>query len=478
MKLLGIFACLVAVAMGSDVIELTDNDFKNKIGTYDIALVEFFAPWCGHCKRLAPEYEKAATALKSDKSSAVLIKVDCTANTGTCGEYGVSGYPTLKIFQGGKMASDYSGPREADGIVKHMKKASQPATTDLKDVEAFEKFKTGDSGVLIGFFSSADDDDFKAFSSASSALRDHYTFGHSFNADVSKKAGFKGGDVVYYRAQHMISKFEEAVVKMDGKVETETIRSFLKKNYNGLCGHLTPDNADSFKKPLLTAFYNVDYKKNVKGTNYWRNRVMKFGANDKDITLSVASVDDFGQLLTDVGLQDKFSEKPVVMIRDDKDKKYIMEEEFSTDNLKAFVKAYIDGKLTAKIKSEPVPESQDGPVTVVVGESFDQIVNDQNKDVLIEFYAPWCGHCKSLAPKFDELGEKLKAVDDLVIAKMDATANEVPSNYQVSGFPTIYWAPKDNKENPVKYNGGREVQNFVDYIKQHSSSEKLKKTEL
>ena len=42
---------------------------------------------------------------------------------------------------------------------------------------------------------------------------------------------------------------------------------------------------------------------------------------------------------------------------------------------------------------------------VVVAENFDEIVNDPSKDVLVEFYAPWCGHCKSLAPKFDELGE-------------------------------------------------------------------------
>ncbi|XP_077971936.1 protein disulfide-isomerase A3-like isoform X2 [Styela clava] len=117
MKLLDVFSCLVAVAMGSDVIELTDNDFKNKIGTYDIALVEFFAPWCGHCKRLAPKYEKAATALKSDKSSAVLIKVNCVANKEVCREYKVGGYPTLRIFHRGEMVAPYRGRRLAGGLV-------------------------------------------------------------------------------------------------------------------------------------------------------------------------------------------------------------------------------------------------------------------------------------------------------------------------------------------------------------------------
>lgn len=85
---------------------------------------------------------------------------------------------------------------------------------------------------------------------------------------------------------------------------------------------------------------------------------------------------------------------------------------FSMDSFKAFLESYLAGGLKPKIKSESVPESQDGPVTVVVGENFDQVVMDESKDVLIEFYAPWCGHCKSLAPKWDELGEKVGDAND------------------------------------------------------------------
>ena len=60
-------------------------------------------------------------------------------------------------------------------------------------------------------------------------------------------------------------------------------------------------------------------------------------------------------------------------------------------------------------------------------------MNDAEKDVLIEFYAPWCGHCKSLEPKYKELAERLEDSEGLVIAKMDATANDVPPTYSVSG---------------------------------------------
>lgn len=68
---------------------------------------------CGHCKRLAPEYEEAATALAQADPAIPLAKVDCPANSGLCGRFGVTGYPTLKIFRGGEFSADYSGPRTA-----------------------------------------------------------------------------------------------------------------------------------------------------------------------------------------------------------------------------------------------------------------------------------------------------------------------------------------------------------------------------
>merc|ERR1711923_608368 len=111
----------------------------------------------------------------------------------------------------------------------------------------------------------------------------------------------------------------------------------------------------------------------------------------------------------------------------------------SMDTFEQFVRDVQAGKVEAYLKSEPLPEGNDEPgkVKVVVAKNFDEIVNNEDKDVLIEFYAPWCGHCKSLAPKYDELGEKM-AEENVEIVKMDATANDVPAGFEVRGFPTIF----------------------------------------
>ena len=138
------------------------------------------------------------------------------------------------------------------------------------------------------------------------------------------------------------------------------------------------------------------------------------------------------------------------------------------------------GELEPQIKSQPVPKGKTGPVQIVVGSNFDKIVFDETKDVLIELYAPWCGHCKSLEPIYKKLAQKYKDESNLVIAKLDATANDVPPEYKASGFPTIYFAPKGGKLKPVKYEGARELNDFVKFLEEKStvlSKEKTKTKE-
>jgi protein disulfide-isomerase-like protein len=80
-----------------------------------------------------------------------------------------------------------------------------------------------------------------------------------------------------------------------------------------------------------------------------------------------------------------------------------------------------------------------------------------------------CGHCKKLAPIYDELGEKLKSNSNIVIAKVDATANDIDvPGVEVSGFPTLYFFPGDKKSSPKLYNGNRDLEGFLAYLKENA----------
>jgi len=103
-------------------------------------------------------------------------------------------------------------------------------------------------------------------------------------------------------------------------------------------------------------------------------------------------------------------------------------------------------------------------VTVIVAHNYESIVQDETKDVLVEFYAPWCGHCKTLAPKYEELAALFAPFSrHVTIAKVDATANDVPE--EIQGFPTIKLYPAGSKnKTPIDYSGPRDVEALAGFV--------------
>jgi len=103
-------------------------------------------------------------------------------------------------------------------------------------------------------------------------------------------------------------------------------------------------------------------------------------------------------------------------------------------------------------------------VKVLTAANFDGIALDTSKDVLVEFYAPWCGHCKSLEPVYNQVGKTFENEKNCVVAKVDADhERDLGSRFGVSGFPTIKFFPKNNKAGE-EYNGGRSEQDFIDFL--------------
>merc|ERR1712168_612986 len=243
---------LLDIAFGSDVLELSDDTFKDGVSGKDIILVEFYAPWCGHCKRLAPEYDTAAAELIKNDPPIALAKIDCVGDgKESCSKYGVSGYPTLKIFRDGEFSQEYDGPRDSAGIVSYMKKNAGPSSVEITDPQHFEKkVDKAEDILVVGFFSSAGDRLNKNFMKAADQNRNDFAFAHTIDEGVMEKSGHKDA-VVLYRPKHLHAKFDEpAVVLDDGTANVNDIMTFIKANQHGLVGQIKPDNDDSFKRPL------------------------------------------------------------------------------------------------------------------------------------------------------------------------------------------------------------------------------------
>jgi len=475
MKSLILFIFMLGTVYSSDVIDLSDDIFADEVLNKDVILVEFYAPWCGHCKRLAPEFDIAAAALLKNDPPVALAKVDCTeAGKSSCQKYGVSGYPTLKIFRNGQ-PSDYEGPRESRGIIDFMRKQAGPSSVLLKDKAHMDKkLADADGNIIIGFFDSEDSSFAKKFMKTVDQQRDNYQFAHTFDSAL---AGEHAGSVVMFRPKFLHAKFEPATYSFkDADASTLDLVKFYDDNALGMVGHMHKDNDAKFSKPTVNVYFKLDWKLNPKGGKYIRNRVARVAKKfTGKASFAVAAKQDFDQKIIDWGVD---MNDVVVAASNAKQQVFLMKSEWSVDNLEKFVTEFLAGDLEPHIKSEELPADNSGGVQTVVGKNFDSVVMDPTKDVLIEFYAPWCGHCKTLEPKWNELGEKFAGNKDIVIAKMDATANDAPPQFAVKGFPTLYWAPMGKKDNPVKYEGGRDVSDFVEYIKKSATNPVELKDEL
>ncbi|KIW02872.1 protein disulfide-isomerase domain [Verruconis gallopava] len=452
-------AAFAAVAAASDVHQLKKDTFEAFVKENDLVLAEFYAPWCGHCKALAPEYEEAATTLK--EKNIPLAKVDCTEESELCSQFGVEGYPTLKIFRGMDNISPYSGARKAPAIVSYMTKQALPAVSVL-DSDTLEDFKTADKVVVIAYFDKDDKASNETFTSVANSLRDSYLFGAVSNADVIEAEGVKTPSIVLYKT------FDEGKNTFDEKFEKEAIQKFVKAAATPLIGEVGPETYSGYMSagiPLAYIFAETPEEREE------LSKELKSVAEKHKGKINFAVIDAkaFGQHAGNLNLE--VGKWPAFAIQDTvKNQKFPYEQtkKITNEDIGAFVDDFASGKVEPSVKSEPIPEKQDGPVTIVVAKNYDEIVLDDSKDVLIEFYAPWCGHCKALAPKYDELGELFKPFSDkVVVAKVDATLNDVPD--EIQGFPTIKLYPAGKKDSPIAYSGARTVEDLAKFIKENGS---------
>jgi len=394
MKLVTILLAAVALAGvsadddASDVLAYTADNFKDELAKNN-HFVMFYAPWCGHCKRLHPTWDELGKKFNTDDSSEVVIaKVDCTVETSVCSDNDVTGYPTLKFFKkdgGDDSAEKYRGGRDKDNLVKFINKKLGAEPEETEEAMLPEE-ATADKGLYV--------------------LSDR-----SFNLHVSKKDTFV-------------------------------------KFYAPWCGHCQ------------------------KLAPIWDDLAAEF---EKDASVTVAKLDctQSSALCQEHGVKGY----PTLSYFRNGKKVEDYRGARTLSELKVFVESMKEEKGKDKAETaDKVPEAP--PKSDVKFLDIDSFEGEIGSGVtFVKFFAPWCGHCKRLAPTWDELAGKFSSADDVTVAKVDCTSDDnknkgLCSEQGVNGFPTLH-IYKDGKK-VEEFSGKRTIEGLEAFVEKH----RTKKDEL
>ena len=380
---------------GAGVINLSSKNFdKLVLQSEDVWIVEFYAPWCGHCKNMIPEYKKAGKALKD--SGVKLGAIDATVSSELGAKYGVQGYPTIKVFGADKTKpTEYEGGRKASDFIGAARKALKAATgKDLPKLKEEEGAAGGNAG------------------------------GGMFDGQT---------DVV----QLTVDNFDAEVLNAEEPVIVEFYAPWC-----GHCKNMAPE-----------------YKKAAKAL---KGKGVKIAALDATVHAAVSNKFDVQGFPT------------IKVFGADKTKPTEYEGgRKASDFIGAARKALVAmGKAPFEKLDEEASAGGNGngggafegsDVVELTDEMFEKEVLNGDSPWLVEFYAPWCGHCKNLAPEFKKAATELGGA--VRLGAIDATVHsKYSTEYKVEGFPTIkFFAPKAAGKAPEDYNSGRNADAIVRY---------------
>ncbi|XP_043106824.1 protein disulfide-isomerase A2 [Puntigrus tetrazona] len=449
-----------------DVLVLHSVNFDRALSENKYLLVEFYAPWCGHCRSLEPIYAEVAGLLKNGSSEVRLAKVDADEEKDLASEFSVGNFPTLKFFKDGNRqnVTDFSGKRTVKGITRWLERHTGPSAAVLDDVKSTEALLDAHDVVVVGFFQDLEGDKAKTFYDVTLMAVD-FDFGITSNPELFKKYDVKSDSLVLFK------KFDEKRADMplteDSKLDKGEIMSFIHANSMKLVITFNEENAEQiFRSKVrnhMILFINTTMESQNALLEDYRDVASGFKEKVLFITLDVTS-DKSDHVLKYFSVS--ASDAPIIrLINIDKVVTYAMEgSTINKDTLKTFCQGVLDGTVKPFLKTQDIPEDWDkNPVKILVGKNFNEVAFDETKNVFVEFYAPWCGHCQQLAPIWDELGEKYKDHENIIVAKMDATENDA-EDVAIQGFPTIKYFPAGAEKKIVDYNGNRDLETFSKFL--------------
>eukprot|EP00916_Digyalum_oweni_P017624 GHVL01028824.1.p1 GENE.GHVL01028824.1~~GHVL01028824.1.p1 ORF type:complete len:512 (+),score=81.59 GHVL01028824.1:61-1596(+) len=466
-----------------DLIILNESTFAKTIETNPYVVVMFYADWCYWSKQALPEISRVARSLKIHNPPVVVAKVNGPENPLLMDRYSVKNFPVISIFADGK-SHIYTGPRTTNEIVNYVNDFLDRDHILLSLNDITDHLIHHEEIVVLGIYSENEKNKSQSLERVSRRFDENILFSETHHPEALQhiRGLMRAANITLPTAPPAIVMsfpHEPKFAVFSGNLNNvDELESFINANRMPDIVHFTPMTAlliftdgrpitflvtdsevqnnnlqDVYRKVAIT---NKEHMIFVSSGNKeaWEKRLLDIvGVDDETVLPTIRAV-------TANAASDGFWHPA---------HKYAYETDLEDETkMNEWINGFLDDELTPFLKSEPVPESQPGPVHVVVGTTFLKTVNDKTKDVLVEFYAPWCGHCRKLAPAYNEVGRKFKHDKRVIIAKMDASRNEI-EGITIRGYPTIYFYPANRKKDPIEFTGPRDAASISKFVKENSN---------
>ncbi|CAK60971.1 unnamed protein product (macronuclear) [Paramecium tetraurelia] len=392
------FAVVADYEYDGDVMVLTEETFDQAFNEFDYLMFEFYAPWCGHCKELAPKYAEAATALRPE--GIVLAKIDATVQKKLAEKYGVKGYPTIK-FSAKQAVKDFEGGRNADGIKNWIYSNLNPESELLDTLEQVNE-AIAQNNVQFVYFAeeqSEKDRELRKYKEFSFTMKQH--FAHTTNKTIREAlnvpkgtyfVGFRNQKPYYYQGKLSFPIMKTFVEN----VAHERIQEYSDKKEQ-------LDERITKSKPFVVVF--SDEPEVQAAAQAW---------SYQDELLFIKNVDEEFTRKIQVRSQDQ---KGVFIIKGDQRYKRVQGQSVSE-----FLEAFQSGNAHKYLKSQAAPQQQ-GLVRILIGDTY-EATRSVNDSVVLYFDSQNEEH-NAVQEQFLKVAERLQQNKQLTFHKIDLSQNEV-----------------------------------------------------